>query len=421
VPEIWTRGQKNGSGRWNHCPIRAHKILSVTQSNADESGWLREKPTTLRVQNGGLVQTRQYTSSGTWSSCHLFASAEIVSLLSHYPPRQTLWADTVVFRIGSGTNGRNRVLFWICLSSWATTVTICSWLHESGDQGEPNLSSNGERWDRSGDFIGGSLATLGSTDGPGYISHKTGCGRCWILTGSEIWSVNFRPTLPLNSGWGPDWDPRSKVNPLIFRAHTWLWLRCSHNRFIKIPENRWDFRTLSFPDLSHPLRVPGQSTWYTSRHCYLTAHQPTSHRHHVSKLMVRFSCLYLYNNSPILFLCRSAPFIVCDPTPPTREIAVAVKSGMPGRFPPVQRATLTPLFTRRPRSFPHSLGTNSYLLIRYMSSKLQANGKKTSPVITLQMLGFFRIYWANLPAICWVQQTLGFFKIYWVMWLLFPH
>jgi len=39
-----------------------------------------------------------------------------------------------------------------------------------------------------------------------------------------------------------------------------------------------------------------------------------------------------------------------------------------------------------------SLGTNSYLLIRYMSSKLQANGKKTSPVITLQMLGFFRIY-----------------------------
>jgi len=68
-----------------------------------------------------------------------------------------------------------------------------------------------------------------------------------------------------------------------------------------------------------------------------------------------------------------------------------------------------------------SLGTNSYLLIRYMSSKLQANGKKTSPVITLQMLGFFRIYWANLPAICWVQQTLGFFLIYWVMWLLFPH
>jgi len=40
----------------------------------------------------------------------------------------------------------------------------------------------------------------------------------------------------------------------------------------------------------------------------------------------------------------------------------------------------------------HTLGTNSYLLIRYMSSKLQANGKKTSPVITLQMLGFFRIY-----------------------------
>ena len=39
-----------------------------------------------------------------------------------------------------------------------------------------------------------------------------------------------------------------------------------------------------------------------------------------------------------------------------------------------------------------SLGTNSYLLIRYMSSKLQANGKKTSPVITLQMLGFFRIF-----------------------------
>ena len=39
-----------------------------------------------------------------------------------------------------------------------------------------------------------------------------------------------------------------------------------------------------------------------------------------------------------------------------------------------------------------SLGTNSYLLIRYMSSKLQTNGKKTSPVITLQMLGFFRIY-----------------------------
>ena len=39
-----------------------------------------------------------------------------------------------------------------------------------------------------------------------------------------------------------------------------------------------------------------------------------------------------------------------------------------------------------------TLGTNSYLLIRYMSSKLQANGKKTSPVITLQMLGFFRIF-----------------------------
>jgi len=39
-----------------------------------------------------------------------------------------------------------------------------------------------------------------------------------------------------------------------------------------------------------------------------------------------------------------------------------------------------------------ALGTNTYLLIRYMSSKLQTNGKKTSPVITLQMLGFFRIY-----------------------------
>ena len=39
-----------------------------------------------------------------------------------------------------------------------------------------------------------------------------------------------------------------------------------------------------------------------------------------------------------------------------------------------------------------TLGTNTYLLIRYMSSKLQTNGKKTSPVITLQMLGFFRIY-----------------------------
>jgi len=42
--------------------------------------------------------------------------------------------------------------------------------------------------------------------------------------------------------------------------------------------------------------------------------------------------------------------------------------------------------------YTHTLETNSYLLIRYMSSKLQANGKKTSPVITLQMLGFFRIY-----------------------------
>jgi len=40
----------------------------------------------------------------------------------------------------------------------------------------------------------------------------------------------------------------------------------------------------------------------------------------------------------------------------------------------------------------YTLGTSSYLLIRYMSSKLQANGKKTSPVITLQMLGFFRIF-----------------------------
>jgi len=39
-----------------------------------------------------------------------------------------------------------------------------------------------------------------------------------------------------------------------------------------------------------------------------------------------------------------------------------------------------------------TLGTNTYLLIRYMSSKLQTNGKKTSLVITLQMLGFFRIY-----------------------------
>jgi len=39
-----------------------------------------------------------------------------------------------------------------------------------------------------------------------------------------------------------------------------------------------------------------------------------------------------------------------------------------------------------------TLGTNTYLLIRYMSRKLQTNGKKTSPVITLQMLGFFRIY-----------------------------
>ena len=44
------------------------------------------------------------------------------------------------------------------------------------------------------------------------------------------------------------------------------------------------------------------------------------------------------------------------------------------------------------KAYRLSLGTNSYLLIRYMSSKLQANGKKTSPVITLQMLGFFRIY-----------------------------
>ena len=39
-----------------------------------------------------------------------------------------------------------------------------------------------------------------------------------------------------------------------------------------------------------------------------------------------------------------------------------------------------------------TLGTNTDLLIRYMSSKLQTNGRKTSPVITLQMLGFFRIY-----------------------------
>ena len=42
--------------------------------------------------------------------------------------------------------------------------------------------------------------------------------------------------------------------------------------------------------------------------------------------------------------------------------------------------------------FQFPLGTNTYLLIRYMSSKLQTNGKKTSLVITLQMLGFFRIY-----------------------------
>ena len=47
--------------------------------------------------------------------------------------------------------------------------------------------------------------------------------------------------------------------------------------------------------------------------------------------------------------------------------------------------------------------------------------EKISPLIALQMLGFFRIYWANLPAICWVQQTLGFFTIYWVMWSSFPH
>ena len=53
---------------------------------------------------------------------------------------------------------------------------------------------------------------------------------------------------------------------------------------------------------------------------------------------------------------------------------------------------------RRDRAFDktpvdvHPLGTNTDLLIRYMSSKLQTNGKKTSPVITLQMLGFFRIY-----------------------------
>ena len=83
--------------------------------------------------------------------------------------------------------------------------------------------------------------------------------------------------------------------------------------------------------------------------------------------------------------CRIQDSLACHPEITSIHIYSDCSSALSRIFDPsphpAQAASL--LFT---------LGTNSYLLIRYMSSKLQANGKKTSPVITLQMLGFFRIY-----------------------------
>ena len=69
----------------------------------------------------------------------------------------------------------------------------------------------------------------------------------------------------------------------------------------------------------------------------------------------------------------------------------------------------------------NSLGTNTDLLIRQMLNKLWENGKHTKPLFTQQMVIFFRIYWAHLPTIYWVQQMSGFFTICWITWSSFPY
>jgi len=54
----------------------------------------------------------------------------------------------------------------------------------------------------------------------------------------------------------------------------------------------------------------------------------------------------------------------------------------------------------------------------YWVSKLQANckqmEKKPTQLPTWQLLIKFTIYWANLPAVCWVQQIVSNFIVYWV-------
>ena len=69
----------------------------------------------------------------------------------------------------------------------------------------------------------------------------------------------------------------------------------------------------------------------------------------------------------------------------------------------------------------YSLGMNTDLLIRQMLIKLWVNGKHNKPLFTQQMVIFFRIYWAHLPTIYWVQQMSGFFTIFWITWSSFPH
>jgi len=138
------------------------------------------------------------------------------------------------------------------------------------------------------------------------------------------------------------------------------------------PSRLWSSETCSrFPNLHHHWYLRTTSTTRPER--WISSCDPTTDVVVIQDLTTLSEALVIADKYNIgVARSRLRPlFMEFAVTEPLRAYAIACRLGLEDE---------------------KTLGTNSYLLIRYMSSKLQTNGKKTSPVITLQMLGFFRIY-----------------------------